>query len=290
MKKSVILPLLLVILIQPVFSAADTDNSLSFFKKNPEREIRKVINSQERYSNKNNYDKYMATFDKSYMSSDGFDFETYSKLVKDIWSEFKDTKYNLKINSIKVDGLNATVNISENAVANIPAAKGNVTGELKSSSESIYYMKKINGKWKVVSDFISYEQTSMLYGDAKNIDIKLEVPEKVAPNTEYTASLEFVPPKGSIAVASISSEKVEYPQQHNKEVFRSMPDDNILERLFTSNNENANEYVIASVGLTKTDVSDLSIKLSLTGYGYVVRRVNVVSEQKPKAETNEQKQ
>ena len=290
MKKSFILPLLLMILIQPVYSAADNDNSWYLFKKNPQREIKKVINSQERYSNKNNYDKYMATYDKSYVSSDGFDYETYSKLVKDIWAEFKNTKYSMKINSIKVDVLNATVNISENATANIPATKGNVTGELKSTAESIYYMKKINGKWKVVSDFISYEQTSMLYGDAKNIDIKLEVPEKVEPNTEYTASLEFVPPKGSLAVASISSEKVEYPQKKTQEVYRSMPDDNILERLFTSNNENSNEYVIASVGLTKTDVSDLSIKLSLTGYGYVVRRVNVISEQKPKAETNEQKQ
>ncbi|MCM1340017.1 MAG: hypothetical protein NC191_10135, partial [Muribaculaceae bacterium] len=54
-----------------------------------------------------------------------------------------------------------------------------------------------------------------------------------------------------------------------------LPEDNILERLFTSNYDNANEYVIASIGLTKTDICDLSIKLSLTGFGYAIKRVNV---------------
>ena len=36
------------------------------------------------------------------------------------------------------------------------------------------------------------------------------------------------------------------------------------------------EYIVASIGLTKTDICDLSIKLSLTGFGYVIKRVNVV--------------
>ena len=39
-------------------------------------------------------------------------------------------------------------------------------------------------------------------------------------------------------------------QVQTKEVFRSMPEDNILERIFTSNDNNKNEYVIASIGLT----------------------------------------
>ena len=36
-------------------------------------------------------------------------------------------------------------------------------------------------------------------------------------------------------------------------------------------------YIIASIGLTKADIKDLSIKLSLTGYGYQIIRVNVVN-------------
>ena len=52
--------------------------------------------------------------------------------------------------------------------------------------------------------------------------------------------------------------------------------DNILERIFVSNSDNVNEYVVASIGLTKADVDDLNIKLSLTGFGYKIVRVNVV--------------
>jgi hypothetical protein len=65
-----------------------------------------------------------------------------------------------------------------------------------------------------------------------------------------------------------------------------MPEENTLERLFTANNVNANEYVVASIGLTKTDISDTSIKLSLTGFGYTIKRVNIV----PKAGNNTKKE
>ena len=153
-----------------------------------------------------------------------------------------------------------------------------MSGVLKSEADSVYYLKKINGKWKVTSDKINEEVTSMLYGDAINLNIKLTAPHEVTPGYEYTASLEFDPPKDTFAIASISKDKVEYPQKQAKEVFRKLPDDHILERLFISNKDNANEYVVASIGLTKANIKDLSIKLSLTGFGYQIIRVNVVDE------------
>ena len=79
-----------------------------------------------------------------------------------------------------------------------------------------------------------------------------------------------------IAIASIASDKVEYPQKQAKEVYRKFPEDNILERIFVSNSDNVNEYVVASIGLTRADVEDFNIKLSLTGFGYKIVRVNVV--------------
>ena len=115
----------------------------------------------------------------------------------------------------------------------------------------------------------------MLYGDAKGLDVKLTVPELIDANTDYTASLEFLPPNETLAIASIASDKVEYPQKPTEEIFRPLPEDNILERILTSNNENADEYVVASIGLTKSKVTDASLKLSLTGFGYTIKRVNV---------------
>ena len=96
----------------------------------------------------------------------------------------------------------------------------------------------------------------------------------------FDATLEFTPPEKTVAIASLASDIVEYPQKPTKEVFRPLPEDNILERYFTSNELNANEYVVASIGLTKTEICDLSLKLNLTGFGYAIRRVNVIPNKK----------
>ena len=110
------------------------------------------------------------------------------------------------------------------------------------------------------------ETTSMLYGLAKNLDIKLTVPKSIRSNEEYCATLEFEPPNEVMAIASIASDVVEYPQKPTQEVFRVLPEDNILERLFISNNKNANEYIIASIGLTKTSIDNIISTLKKLGY------------------------
>lgn len=240
-----------------------------------EKAVKNVINSQIKYANKGNFDKFISTYDSGYVNADGFNLNTYSKMVKEIWSSYNGLKYGIKIKNITIEKDNAIAEVTEYTNADLSLSK-TYTGKLNSESESIYYLHKIDGKWKVYSDSIIDETTTMLYGEAKDLDIKLSVPVIVEPETEYTASLEFDTPKNTLAIASITSEKVEYPQKQSKEVFRAMPEDHILERLFTSNNENLNEYIIASIGLTQTDVCDLSIKMSLAGFGYVVRRVNVI--------------
>lgn len=237
--------------------------------------IKNLLNSQVRYANRTNFTKFMSTYDNKYVNGDGFDYNQYSELVKDIWSSFRNIKYGIEIESIKVDGDCAEVKLKESSYAKISMSKV-YQGELKSLSDSIYYLEKKNNKWKVVGDDVLDETTSMLYGDAKDLDIKLTVPNKIDEGQEYTATLEFTPPEETIAIASLAADKVEYPQKQTQEVYRALPEDNILERLFTSNSENANEYVVASIGLTQASTCDLNVKLKLTGFGYAIRRVNVI--------------
>ena len=271
---------LLTILLSVVFAQAGyPENCFSKFNifNNNARSIKATLNSQIRYANNLKFDKFISTYDKDYKNGDGYNLEVYSKLVQELWQNYSNIKYGIKIKDIEFqeDGT-AKVQLVETSHANIPISK-TMNGILSSEANSIYYLKKTDGKWKVTSDKIIDEVTSMLYGDAMNLDIKLSAPKEVSPGDEYTASLEFVPPKDTFAIASIAKDNVEYPQKQAKEVFRKFPEDNILERLFIANSDNYNEYIIASIGLTKADIKDLSIKLSLTGYGYQIIRVNVVN-------------
>ena len=275
MKRIILSVLLSIFFAQTSFAEVKLPDS-GFFN-NDVRGVRSLLNSQIRYANKNNFDKFIATYDTNYQNGDGYDLDVYSKLVKELWENYDNIKYSIRIKDIKIeDDGTAVVSLIETSMADIPVTK-KMNGVLKSEADSVYYLKKINGKWKVVSDKINDEVTSMLYGDAIDLDIKLTAPHEVTPGYEYTASLEFDPPRDTFAIASIAKDKVEYPQKQAKEVFRKLPDDHILERLFIANSDNANEYVIASIGLTKADIKDMSIKLSLTGFGYQIIRVNVVN-------------
>ena len=245
-----------------------------------EKSIEKVLNSQARYANNSNYKKFMSTFSPEYTNADGFSLEDYSKLIKDIWNTYKDIEYSIQIEDIKVDGNKAIAKVIETTFADT-ALLNSYNGKLISKANTLYHLEKNSkGKWKVSYDSVVAETTQLLYGDAQNIEYKLTVPEQINANTEYIASLEFTPPNDTIAIASLAVDKIEYPQGKTEEVFRAMPEDNILERFFTSNNENKNEYVIASIGLTKTSICDLNIKLSLTGFGYVIKRINVLDKDK----------
>lgn len=269
MKRLITLLFVFTLLIQPCFA-------WSFNGKNKEEKaVEKVLKSQVRYANKTDFEHFIKTYDSQYVNADGFNLDVYSSLVKDIWKTFDNIKYGIDIKKIEIDGNRATVELVETSFAEIEMTKA-YEGELKSYANSIYNLEKKADGWKVVSDKVLDETTSMLYGNAKDLDIKLTVPDSIESNKDYTATLEFTPPKETIAIASLAADIVEYPQKKTEEVFRTLPEDNILERIFTSNSKNVNEYIVASIGLTKTSVCDLDIKLSLTGFGYTIKRVNVI--------------
>lgn len=253
----------------------------TIFDRSDEAALRRVLKSQVKYANHTNLKKLISTYDKDYKNGDGLTLEVYSKLVQDIWDTYKDIEYDIIVKNISVDKDTAVAEVTETSHADVVTSHV-IPGKLDSVSNSVYYFHRTENGWKVISDKVLNETTSLLYGDALGLDIKLTVPEEIKPDTEYSAMLEFVPPENTIAIASLASDRVEYPQKQTQEVFRALPEDNILERLFTSNNEHFNEYIVASIGLTKTAVDDMSVKLSLTGFGYVIKRVNVIDNEEGK--------
>lgn len=269
MKKFLLTVFIIGLLVQPChawsWGAFNCDETL----------IKRTLKTQIKYANRTDFKRFIKTYDTKYVNSDGFNLDIYSKLVQDIWKNYNNIKYSIEIKNITVSGNKAKVELIETSFADIPLLE-KYKGELNSRADSIYYLEKIDGDWKIVSDEVLDEMTSILYGDAKDLEIKLTVPNKIDANEEYCATLEFTPPQDTMAIASIASDLVQYPQKPTEEVFRALPEDNVLERLFTANNQNTNEYIIASIGLTKTSVCNMNLQLSLTGFGYAMRRVNVI--------------
>ena len=82
MKKRILILLCAMALSPAVFASG----SQNFFKlhifDNDTREIKSLLNSQVRYANRTNFNKFIATYDKDYVNADGFNLETYSNLDK----------------------------------------------------------------------------------------------------------------------------------------------------------------------------------------------------------------
>lgn len=246
---------------------------------NPYDEVRKIMFQHLKYSNCYDLEKLKALYAPNYINSDGIGYDISFDLVKKTWHSYPDIKYKMLITNVEIYGDSAIIETDESAVATTDAKSGLIAqkGLLESNSGSVYYMQKIGGDWKIISDHIVYEKTYLTYGTAKNIDIDLSSPCQIGADTPYTASLKIAVPKDTLVIASVGKEKITYPQAVADEVFRKLPPSGTLERMFKSNNENINEYTVASFGLTKAEIKDgTNIKIYITGLGFAMSRVNVV--------------
>ena len=117
----------------------------------------------------------------------------------------------------------------------------------------------------------------MKFGDAKNVAFDVVAPGMIPAGEEYTIIFAADMPKDKILLGSITNEKITYPSERPKEVFRKLRDDGMLERVVRSNTDGYNEQAVVSVGVTKTEVlEEQDIKLSVSGVAFLMTRVNVV--------------
>ena len=80
-------------------------------------------------------------------------------------------------------------------------------------------------------------------------------------------------------MGSITQTPATYPlEEEEQENFRVI-EDLSLERIFIANNQNTNEYNIASIGITRGQpIPNGNVKLYLSGLAFVMTRVNVIPE------------
>lgn len=245
-----------------------------------EKEVRAALKQQVYYTNTQNKEGLKSLYSLDYLNADGFNFDMYFELVEKTWKLYPDIKYNMHIDSVSIVGNTAIVSATETAKATTTEKvdETEIKGYLKSTSDSLYYYEKVGDRWLIKSDSIISEKTELTYGEANDIKFELVVPQLVPANKEYTASLSItVPDKKMLTIASIGQEKITYPHVNAAEVYRKIPESGILERVFRANKDNLNEYTVASIGITRAQVTkNKEIKLIVTGLGYVITRTNVI--------------
>ena len=246
-------------------------------------DVKHVIDQQTVYTNKYDLDGLSSLYAKEFVNSDGFNKEVYFKLIKETWETYPDISYKTQINKIEVGENYATVYVDEVAVATSKETVEDLTviGELYSTSKCVYYLEKQGSKWLISSEKVLDETSTLKYGDARYADIDLNVPKQIGAGKEYTASLNVVTPIDSVIIASISKENIVYPQTKSEDAFRKLTDNSVLERVFTSNKNNVNEYAVASVGVTRAEsVSDTQARIYMGGLAFIMTRINVIPENK----------
>lgn len=239
--------------------------------------IKKIINLQNKLASKYDYDGLISLYSDDFKCSDGFDKETYFKLIKETWATYSDISYTTEIKNVEINNDTAKVKVYETSLATSTHTEEDTSifGELNSYSNGTYTLKKINGNWLITSEFVNNEKSFLKYGDARFVNMDLNSPLTVKAGEYYTAALTVETPEDTMIVASIGRDSIKYPQEKPEDVFRKMPSDNILERMFLANKEGKNEYNVASIGMTKSKVYGGQIHLYMAGIAFIMTRVNV---------------
>ena len=257
-------------------------------EKDPKIEITKILQKQQKYANKQNYEKLKNLYSEDFANYDGVTLEEYIDSIKKTWAINEKLTFLTTIHSINVFGNYATVEVTDSMTGQTkqPYEKIEGKGSLIATANSIYYFKKESGEWKIIADMTYSEKTVLRYGTAKDIDIRLDAPECVSANSQYDVKI-IIPSSVNkeAAIASITSEPIQYPQVKSEDIFRSIKNDGELERVVTANSNGKNEIAFASVAFAKPILdSEGQVSASIDGVAFLATRVNVIPKKVKKDE------
>ena len=213
------------------------------FAFDPKEQITNLFKDYEKCGNKHQLNKLKNFYHEKYVNADGFSYDTYFKLVEQTWAMYPDMQYTFEVKDIVVNGDYATARVYETAkgLAKEPSEYLDDQGQIESNAEFIYYLKKFGNQWKLISDSAIFEKTFLKYGEAKDIAFDVVAPGMIAAGEEYTVTFAADAPKDKLMMGSITTEKITYPSERPKEVFRKIKEDGMLERIVKANTDGYNE-------------------------------------------------
>ncbi len=238
--------------------------------------VAKFFAIYEAAANNYNHNEFIKCYSPNYVSSDGFNLDILSKMLKETWKTYPGIKYQVKLNGVTFYNGMAIADVTETAKGYAKAENDNV-GEFVSTMQSVYYLKQNGTSWMIDNDYTVKENIILSWGDAKQAKISFETPNQIQAGKEYTAVLKVKQPDGSIAIGSINADKITYPQKPSKEIFRKFSPEGTLERIMKANTDNVNEYLVATVGFTRPKVdNNQNLNINLSGYACLMERMNVI--------------
>jgi len=231
-------------------------------------------------SNSKNLAGILNHYSPSFVSGDNLTLDQVRKLIEETWQVYPNIRYQSNILEIRVNGDWATVETLDEATATVKDEHGviNTPGELKSQSRGMIYLRRIGNTWEITSDSTLYENSTIVYGNAKGTPFSLSAPDHVFAGEPYSAKVNVDLPPGTVAIASITKDPLVYPQLKPVDKFRSITRQaGQLERVFDANEGNNNEMVTATIGLTQIGQdSEERPTVQFNGIATVIKRVNVV--------------
>lgn len=241
-------------------------------------EIQKVFEQQKCFLNEAKIEELKSLYSEDYSSNDGFDKNTLFNLYQDTLKNHPDIKYDILVTKITVDGDYATVKTVNKSTATT-LQKSQITndnGLLSIDMETIFYLQNKSGLWQIIAEQTISERTSLLYGECKTANVKLYVPEFIPAGKEYTAVLEVPEKYSKFTMGSIKKELITYPSEDPGDIFKTFDSVGIIERIFTSNTQEKNEMIAASVAIATPYIgTNNNIDTKISGIGVLLQRVNL---------------
>ncbi len=244
------------------------------------KDIEQLLKTIENQWNAHNLDAVMSYYADDYINNDGLDKKSVTALTQDFWKTYPDARSSSVTREIRVEGQYVTVESRDTAVGTTAKEMPGIgtKGELQSVSEGELYLKKLGPNWRIIGDRIDFEKVRVSFGLAKQIPAMFTAPEQVKSGRQYSAKLELALPPGLMAVGSITSQPLQYPQPNPTDAWRPLEGAS-LERVMPANARNRNELLMATIGVTN------SARNSLMGIAFLTRRLNVVPAMEEEAAT-----
>lgn len=244
------------------------------------KQIKKLLEIHNNFANQHDLKNLSTLYADTYVNNDGFNKKVYFKSIEATWQACKDLTYTTDIIDIEITGDYANVNVIETAIGTVTDTIESmpVTGEIHSISTGIYHLVKINDNWFISGETALSDESSLLYGDARFMNIEILAPAQVSSGETYTSTVKVDTDENTFIMGSIDHDPITYPAGSPKNELRAMPQSQILERVLKANTNNLNEYTIASLAISKAkQTNEKNFQIYVAGLACVMRRVNVIS-------------